>query len=81
VDNLTPWSDAGVTSYGVASIFNERRVKVQWIGTLAAFAPGQVVPVTLMPELRRGLTQSQSVLWTRAIALWEPQWPLAPAQW
>lgn len=61
VDKLTPWSAAGVTSYGIASIFNERRVKMQWMGTLPTFAAGQEVPVSLLLELRRGLTQSQSV--------------------
>jgi hypothetical protein len=31
------------------------------MGTLPTFAAGQEVPVSLLLELRRGLTQSQSV--------------------
>lgn len=61
VDKLTPWSEAGVTNYGIAATYNERRVKVMWIGTLPTFAPGQVIPVSLVLDLRRGLTQSQSL--------------------
>jgi hypothetical protein len=61
LDKLTSWSSIGVTNYGIRAFDNATRGKDAWIGTLASLAPGQVLPFSLLLEVRRDLTQSQSL--------------------
>ena len=61
LDKFTSWSAAGARNYGIQDFSNTTRGKDQWHGTISSLAPEQVLPFSLLLEVRRNMTQSQSV--------------------
>jgi cell division septation protein DedD len=61
LDKFTSWSAAGASNGGIKYLANTTRSKYQWQGVLSSLAPGQVLPFSLLLEMRRDLTQSKSL--------------------
>jgi hypothetical protein len=61
LDKFTKWSAVGAKSQGILDFSNSTRGKDQWLGSIPTIVPGQVLPFSLLLNLRQNITQSQSV--------------------
>jgi hypothetical protein len=61
LDKYTPLSSQGVQLYGIYESQNSFRAKDAWHGTLPTFLAGQTLSFQFLLDLRRNLTQGQSV--------------------
>jgi hypothetical protein len=61
LDKFTKWSAVGAKSQGILDFSNSTRGKDQWLGSIPSIVPDQVLPFSLLLNLRQNITQSQSV--------------------
>ncbi len=63
MDKLTPWSAVGASSYGTRDFSGgtNGRAKEQWFGSMSSLAAGKALTFSILLDLRRSLTQDQSV--------------------